>query len=139
MKINGTICLLFIVILTGCATTSKFQYELITLEDEVISAEIVEMIDEAEKEIEINLINTIDDNKIEGMLIDLSKMQFIWTKGRPQRANGVCLRLNYANEYELICRNIVIRLDKENKEIYHKDIYSPESFDNFISKYKSEE
>jgi hypothetical protein len=138
MVFKKFICLLFIVILTGCMA-SDFNYELNTLKEEVISAEIVEVADEVDKEIEINSINIIGDNDLEEMLTDLSNIQFIWTKGRPQRAKGLCLKLNYINEeYELICADIVIRFNNENNQIHHKDIYNPKGFDEFISKYKIE-
>ena len=89
------ICLLFISILTGCGLSSNFNYELDTLKEEVISAEIVEVIDDVDKEIKINTLNLIGVNDLEKMLTELSNLQFIWTKVRPHRADGECLKLNY--------------------------------------------
>ncbi|ERJ10866.1 hypothetical protein [Haloplasma contractile] len=133
------ICLLFIIILTGCGNVSTFSYELESLQEKVISAEIVDVTRPQEDTPPgINAIISIGDDDLETMLVDLSNMKIYVTLGRPQRTEGICLKLNYENDYELICDSVIVSYDHEGNFIYHKDIYKPEGFDEFISKYNKE-
>ncbi len=138
MKIKELFCLFFILILSGCASTSKFQYNEETLKKVVISAEIVEVNDPLNGKLEIDTVNLISEENLPKILTELSKINFIVTKGRPQIAHGTCLKLNYQNEYELICENTLIKNNIDNEHISHKDIYKPKGFDELISNYKKE-
>lgn len=128
--------LLLLLFLTGCIT-KPFKYDLESLEEKVISAEIVE-ISELYDSVEYDLINKVDDDELSDLLNDLSMIQFFLDK--PRTLSGLALKLNYIDRYELICNTRIDEYSNNNEWITRKNIsVSPDEFNELILKYKIEQ
>lgn len=133
-KVFKILILLLLLFLTGC--TKPFKYDLDTLEEEVISAEIVDIDVEESKVYE--LVNKVDDDRLKDLLKDLSMIQFEQDFGGPILPTGYALKLNYADGYELICNTWIERYDN-NDELIEGEIIivSLDKFNKLIDKYIS--
>ena len=122
-----------LVFLIGC--TKPFKYDLDTLEEKVISAEIVKT-RILEDSMEFDLVNKVEDDRLKDLFNDLSMIQFAYG-GRPKTQTGFALKLNYTDGYELICNTYIAWYNNDGEPIKYKRIrVSPDDYNEFILKYK---
>lgn len=134
MKKVSLLLILLLLLLTGCL--KPFMYDLETLTEEVISAEIVE-IDEEKGLPEFESVNKVDDERLNDLLVDLSLINFD-LGGKPRTTRGYALKLNYVDSYELICETFIglFKLDGEFIKGQDSNVF-PDDFNYLIQKYIS--
>lgn len=126
------ILLLLLLILTGCA--KHFYYDIDTLENKVISAEIVEPFWDVDR-FNFKIVNKVEDSKINALLNDLTKFEFISYRGGPISPNGFALKLNYKDGYEVIYDTRIIWFNNADEFIKQEFIFTPDGFSEFLLKY----
>ena len=134
MKIKILFILTLLILLTGCKL--KFiKYDVSTLEKDVISVEIVRL-SETSGSSEFTIINKVDDDKLNQLFNDLSKIEIIVRVGSPRMSKGLALKLNYADGYELICNTRINWFS--NDDVWLRGTYilvSQEELNKLILKY----
>lgn len=129
---KGFILLFIVIFLTACQNT-KFQFDLTELNNEVISAEIVYVSYDVNKNGTIDVVTTINQIDLEQFLIEVNALEIVIAHREPITQNGYGIRLNSVNGYWLIAE-----WDLEKHDEYIKLIRKPEGFDDLIAKYKLE-
>ena len=106
-----------------------------TLKNDVLSAEIVELY-VTKDSVGYDLVNNVDEEKLNDLLNDLSEIKFTYKYRNPQLSEGPGLKLNKSDGYILLCRTRIHKFDINGIWVFGDYIYQPEGFDDFILKYR---
>lgn len=133
------IFMIMIYFLTSCA--SYFRYDYNNLKNDVVSAEIIDISYEKQSDNSfktiINLVNIIDNDKLDGLFNDLSDISILEKVGSPKAAEGKCLKLVFSNgEYEIIYKHSIDRFKSDGTFLNYKNVgISSTVFIDLVSKY----